>query len=66
MPAAANFLGARSVTRHGDMTTIGVPKLPFDACQKLFIDVGANKGDSLIKFFTQPNCYENCFLRRRR
>ena len=61
MPAAANFFCARSDTC--DMTTIGVPKLPFDACQKLFIDVGANKGDSLIKFFTQPNCYENCFIR---
>ena len=28
--------------------------------ERLFIDVGANRGDSLAKFFTQPNCYESC------
>jgi len=32
-------------------------------CDKLFIDVGANKGDSLVKFYQQPNCYENCNTR---
>lgn len=30
------------------------------ACESLFLDVGANVGDSLVKWYTQPNCYENC------
>lgn len=33
-------------------------------CSHLFLDIGANVGDSLTKFFTQPNCYENCHERR--
>ena len=33
-------------------------------CDKLFIDIGANIGDSLVKWYTQPNCYEQCFERR--
>ena len=33
------------------------------ACDYLFVDVGANSGDSLIKWFTQPNCYERCYER---
>ena len=34
------------------------------ACELLFLDVGANIGDSLIKFYTQPNCYERCLEHR--
>ena len=34
--------------------------LAYEACTHLFIDVGANVGDSLAKFFTQPSCYEHC------
>ena len=33
------------------------------ACDHLFIDVGANSGDSLVKWFSQFNCYENCYDR---
>ena len=29
-------------------------------CPSLFIDVGANVGDSLERFFQDPNCYEKC------
>lgn len=29
-------------------------------CTSLFIDVGANVGDSLLKWYAQPNCYERC------
>ena len=34
------------------------------ACERLFIDVGANAGDSLGKFYTEPSCYEHCNERR--
>jgi len=34
------------------------------ACDHLFIDVGSNSGDSLVRWFTQHNCYENCYERR--
>ena len=32
-------------------------------CSHMFVDVGANIGDSLTKWFTQHNCYENCYQR---
>lgn len=37
-----------------------VPQLAWEDCEYLFLDIGANVGDSLAKFYTQPNCYENC------
>ena len=30
------------------------------ACDNLFIDVGANVGDSLVRWYNEPNCYEAC------
>ena len=33
---------------------------PLPACAGLFIDVGANIGDSLYKFYRKPNCFERC------
>jgi FkbM family methyltransferase len=36
------------------------------SCDKVFVDVGANRGDSLVKWFTEKNCYEECYERRYR
>ena len=36
---------------------------PAGGCTHVFVDVGANVGDSLVKWFSQPNCYQNCFER---
>ena len=35
-----------------------------DDCENIFIDVGANSGDSMAKWYSQISCYENCMERR--
>ena len=46
-----------------EMISMGLPNataVSAGDCPNVFIDVGANTGDSLRKFFHQPNCYEVC------
>ena len=43
---------------------VSLPPAFLDACTHVFIDVGANVGDSIAKWYTQTNCYEDCLERR--